>query len=179
MMSKTIKRLVSRFRRSEQGSVAVEFAVVFPVFFAVLVAGFEMSMITFRHVLVERGLDMAVREIRLGTGTAPQHDAIKDMICETTNFEDKCKANLRLEMRPANLRSFNALDERPDCTDTPQTTKPVRDFSPGAENQLMMLRACLKYEPIFPTAFLANVLEKDSHGQAKIVVTNAFVQEPN
>jgi hypothetical protein len=55
----------------------------------------------------------------------------------------------------------------------------VRDFSPGTENQLMMLRACLKYEPIFPTAFLANVLEKDSHGQAKIVVTNAFVQEPN
>ena len=177
-MKRPIKNLLRRFGLSEEGSTAVEFAVVFPVFFAVLVAGFELSMITFRHVLIERGLDLAVREIRLGTGTAPQHDAIKDMICETTGFEEKCRANLRLEMRPANLRSFNAMDDTPDCTDTAAPTKPVRDFSPGTENQLMILRACLKYDPIFPDDMLAGFLEKDSSGQAKIVVTNAFVQEP-
>lgn len=179
MIRAWFRKHTAGFGRREDGSATVEFVVVFPVFLAVLLAGFEMSMITFRHTLLERGLDMTVREIRLGTGSVPQHDAIKQMICATTSFEAKCNANLQLEMRSANLRSFNALDTTPDCTDSAEPAKPVREFTGGGENELMLLRACLKYDPIFPTGTLATFLNKDASGQAKIVVTNAFVQEPN
>lgn len=167
-----------QFLRDEGGSASVEFVLVFPVYLSMLLMSIELGFITLRHSLLERGLDIAVREIRLGTGTAPQHDEIKELICENAIMILDCENSLRLEMRSADIRAFNSLDATADCTDAAEPTKPVRQFTPGQENQLMLLRACLRYNPLFPEDALGSALTKDASGQAAVVVMSAFVQEP-
>lgn len=171
----TLRRLI----RDEGGSASVEFVLVFPVYLSFMLMSIELGFVTMRHTLLERGLDMAVREVRLGTGTAPQHDEIKDLVCDNAIMVLNCKDKLRLEMRPANIFALQTLDTTADCTDKAEPAKPVRTFTPGVANQLMLMRACYKYEPFFPKEFLGSALEKDGSGEASIISMTAFVQEPN
>ncbi|MEO0750807.1 MAG: TadE/TadG family type IV pilus assembly protein [Pseudomonadota bacterium] len=177
-MMQNLKAHLRSFIREESGTASVEFILVVPIYITVLVMGVELSIVTMRHTLLERGMDIAVREVRLGTGTAPQHNDIKDLICANSLMLLDCKNKLRLEMRSADIRSFNTLDQSADCTDSAEPSKPVRAFEPGQQNELMLMRACLKYTPLFPEAFLGSALGKDASGEASLIVTAAFVQEP-
>ncbi|MBZ8118682.1 pilus assembly protein [Roseovarius sp. LXJ103] len=177
-MIKIRKNLFRRFARDEDGAVTAEFAVVFPIFMALMILSLELSFVTMRHTMLERGLDMAVRDIRLGTGTAPAHDAIKQRICAESFVFNNCEENLRLEMIPTDIRNLGNLSDTAQCTDRAETGDPVITFTPGQQNQLMLLRACVKYDPLFPGYALANALESDENGQISIVSMTAFVQEP-
>lgn len=179
-MSNFIRDTFSRYLRNDRGSASVEFVLVFPVYLALMLMSIELGFITLRHTLLERGLDMAVRDIRLGTGVIPQptHANIKQSICNNSLMILDCENSLKLEMRSADLRSYNSLDTTADCTDKAEQTDPVYNVVPGQQNELMLLRACLKYDPLFPDDFLGSALDKDSSGQAAIVAMTAFVQEP-
>lgn len=167
-----------RFAREDTGTATVEFMILVPFLISFITFSIELGAVTLRSAMLERGLDIAVREIRLGTGSVPQHDAIKQIICENALVINNCAEKLRLEMVPTDLRNFAGLDPTPDCTDAEEPTLPVRNFIPGAQNQLMLLRACVKYEPIFPEAMLGAALVKDSSGEVAMVTMSAFVQEP-
>lgn len=167
-----------RFLKDEGGNASVEFVLVFPAYLALMLMSIELGFVTLRHTLLERGLDIAVREVRLGTGTAPQHDDIKQIICDNALMIRDCATTLRLEMRSADIRAYNSLDTTADCTDLAEPTKPVREFTPGQQNQLMLLRACLRFDPLFPDDALGSALTKDASGQSSIVSMTAFVQEP-
>lgn len=177
-MIRALAAYLARIRAEEDGNASVEFFVVFPVFVMLMLMSVELGFLTLRHTMLERGMDIAVREIRLGTGAAPQHDDIKTLICDNARFIRNCDTQLRLEMRPADIRNFGALDAAADCTDVAQPSNPVRDFTAGQENQLMLLRACYRFDPIFPDDLLGQALTKDANGQAAIVAMTAFVQEP-
>ncbi|RKT35103.1 TadE-like protein [Roseovarius halotolerans] len=177
-MTRFISRRLSRLRRDDSGNASVEFVIIFPVFVMFLLFSIELSVITLRHAMLERGLDLTVRQIRLGYATPPNHPTIKNMVCEFSHLGGNCSENLRLEMKPVDIRAYSGLDATPDCSDEAQPTKPVRQFVPGQRNQLMLLRACLKYDPMMPQDILGKALKKDSSGQAAVVSMSAFVQEP-
>jgi len=40
----------------------------------------------------------------------------------------------------------------PDCIDRQEPGKPLRNFVNGSSNELMIIRACLVYDPVFPRA---------------------------
>jgi Flp pilus assembly pilin Flp len=170
-----------RFLRDQRGTATIEFVMLAPLLVGLLVFSIELGMLTVRSAMLERGLDIAVREVRLGTGTAPEHDEIKDIICENAVIIPECATRLRLEMIPNDLRNFVTLDPTPDCTDAAEPAKPLRTpFNLGAANQLMVLRACLKYRPLFPEGMLGSVLVSIADGSGDVALTtmSAFVQEP-
>lgn len=162
----------------EDGSAAVEFALIFPVIATMIVMTLEMGFITLRQTMLDRGLDMAVREVRLGTGTAPQHNDIKDLVCQGAIFLKDCDSQLYLEMVPSDPRAFVPLHDIASCTDEAVESRPVRDFTPGQANEMVMIRACVLYDPLFPEALLPRLLETDGGGRAAIISVTAFVQEP-
>ena len=167
-----------RFFRAEDGSATVEFAITFPAMLFMLLSGIELGLVGLRHAALERAMDMTVRDIRLGTGSAPQHDEIKDLICARAGFIKECQTNLKLEMVQLDPFNWGGLDETPDCTDRSEEVAPVRSFVNGQSNELMVLRACAKIDPIFPTVGLGKNMVKDAAGQYALVSTTAFVQEP-
>lgn len=174
----SLPRWFGRLARREDGNATVEFVIIIPVYMALLVMSLELSFITLRHTMLERGLDIAVRDIRLGTGTAPTHDAIKQRICDEAFVISDCVNNIRLEMVPTDMRALTTLGGQVMCTDQEEEGAPVLSFTPGQQNQLMFLRACAKYDPIFPAWQLARAMQRDSSGQIAVVTMSAFVQEP-
>jgi len=168
-----------RFSKEEDGSgTVVEFVLYFTVFMMVLAAGVEIAYLNLRHAMLERGVDLAAREIRLNTGTVPSYEQVRARICEEATILDECGGNLRLEMVQVDPRSFTGMPTDVDCSNASAEPRPVRNFTPGQDNDLMLIRACLKYKPMMPTTSFGMQLGVDDDGYSQLVVTAAFVQEP-
>lgn len=182
-MIRALKSVTRLFRRSENGSATVEFAITVPAMLLLMCSGVELGFTSIRHAALERAVDLTVRDIRLGTGTFPQdsevaHNQIKQAICDRVGFIDNCNDNLKLEMILVDTRAWVAPNPDADCTDQSQDAEPPRGFTNGMDNDLMLLRACAKFDPVFPTSGLGKNIAKDDAGQYQLIATSAFVQEP-
>ena len=174
----SFRKVLRAWARDEKGAVIADFAVMFPVFLMFMLSSVEMGLMTFRQTMLERGLDMAVRDLRLGFVEDPTHAKVKDLVCHYSGFLPDCGNALRLEMKPVDLRAFTALPRQADCIDKSEDISPVRSFVNGGGNQMMLLRACIKIAPVFPTVGLGNQVDKDGNGDMSLFSTSAFVNEP-
>ncbi|GAA6207142.1 hypothetical protein NBRC116601_04350 [Cognatishimia sp. WU-CL00825] len=165
------------FRKSEDGNAAVEFAIMFPVLLVFLMMSVEVGLMTLRHTMLERAMDDTVRWVRLNTGGAPTHEELKARICEYNVVPD-CATNLHLEMVVRDVRNWTDLPSTFACTDASETIAPMSEYSFGMDNELVVLRACAKYTPIFPSSKFASALQTDGAGDTSITAMTAFVQEP-
>ena len=153
-----ISQALRRFRRGEDGAVVlIEFVILFPVIFGMFLASVEVSLYSLRQFHLNRGLETAVRYIRLNTRATVTHDLIKTMICDSVGYIGDCKDTLRLEMVLVDPRNFAAMNAAPDCVDKSMPVEPERGFSLGAQHQLMLLRACVKFDPMLPGLSLIHI----------------------
>ncbi len=177
-MTYRIPQQLRRFLKQEEGSATVEFAIIAPLLMIILFSTVELGLITVKQSMLERALDITTRDIRLGTGEAPQHDEIRNRVCERTVFVNDCESKMRLEMIQFDPFLWSGIDPTPDCTTSIEDVQPVRNFVNGQSNELMYLRACMKIDPIFPHWGLGGSLSKDSNGRFSLQAVSAFVQEP-
>ena len=181
---KALARFIRLFRREEDGSPAVEFALVFFPFVLLPVSGFELGLLMTRHVMMERGLTMAVDQVRLNTGLPINETQFKTMVCNTAGIIPNCMNNLRLEMRPISLRhkganSANSIPRRASCADLSNPFEPARTFTPGTQSEMMIVRACGLFSPMLPElgfGYFLSRIRSDRH--YPLVSTTAFVMEP-
>ena len=178
-MIKHLTQSLRKFHSREDGSTTVEFALLLPLFLMPLFSSVELGIIALRQTMLERAMDITVREIRLTTGDAPQHDEIRDRICDRALFVSDCTSSLRLEMVQFDPFIWTDIDPVPDCVDSIENVQPVREFVNGQSNELMYMRACMKFTPIFPTWGLGSGLIKDEEGHASLFASSVFVQEPS
>ncbi|EAQ01943.1 hypothetical protein OB2597_00960 [Pseudooceanicola batsensis HTCC2597] len=175
----SLRNRIRHWLGDETGAVVADFAIMLPVFTMFMLSSVEMGLMTFRQTMLERGLDMAVRDLRLGFEENPTHASIKEATCSYAGFLPDCSTGLRLEMQPVDLRDYTALPSDADCVDRSEEVQPVRRFVNGGSNQLMVLRACIKIAPIFPTVGLGKQVAKDGNGDIALFSTSAFVNEPS
>ena len=169
-----------RHLRDEDGSATIEFVILGPFLFGMFLATYELGMLLTRQVMLERGLDLAVRSVRLGLVQEVTHDSIKDLICSKGMMIPDCVNQLRLEMVPIDPRGSGTLKADVDCVDRSTPVEEVREFRPGISNDLMILRACALIDPYFPSNVLGFPNIKTNAGQAfAITASSAFVIEPS
>lgn len=167
------------FRRREDGTATVEFAILFPVFFAIFLSGFELSFVMLRQMWLERALDMTVRELRLGTWPSVSADILRADICDNIgNLIQNCDSQLMMELRTVDRTSWNTPNPGATCIDRAEEVQPVTSFEPGTENEMVLIRACILMDPIFPGTALALILEQNSGDGVALVATSGFVNEP-
>lgn len=180
-MNMSMNKYLRRFRKEEKGSIyTVEFVIIFPMFFVAFMFGFELSMNSIHQMRLDRGLEVTTREIRLNTSKQFTHDTLKKTICANTGGLKDCETNLRLEMIPTNPRTFTSLPASADCINSAQPVSPVRGWSLGQQHDLMLLRACYRYIPMWGQYGLGRALDENGakDGFAEMVAISAFVQEP-
>ncbi len=180
---KTLASFIRRFRSSEDGGPTVEFVLVFTPFIMLPVAGFEMGLLMTRHAMLERGLDMAIREVRLNTSITVTETTLKQMLCNAAGVLPDCATNVRLEMRPIDLfhdgnTSSNEIPAEASCTNVNNPFEPAREFTAGTANEMMVVRACGIFSPMLPTFGLGHFLSNFTDGRYRLVSTTAFVMEP-
>jgi hypothetical protein len=177
-MIRTFVSRLRRFGRNEDGQILIEFVLAVPLIFTIFLTSVEMAIYAKRQMWLDRGLDIAVREIRVGTGQNLTHAQLRQTICTNAGFLPDCEQTLRLELFPVSVRNFNGFDDAADCVDVSEPITPLRRFVHGGEQQLMLVRACYMFKPVFPTTGLGREFVKDGSGRVKMVSYSGFVQEP-
>ncbi|CUH44855.1 TadE/TadG family type IV pilus assembly protein [Ruegeria atlantica] len=177
MIRKALGKAV-QFKRTEDGSLTVEFAIWFPLYMFFILGVIEYSLVSIQKAMLDRSMDLVVRDIRLGINLPDaQHNTIKGAICDKMVVMQGCSENLQLEMIVQDPYGGVNLPLVPDCTDRAEEAKPVREFSNGGSNALMILRACAKFDPLFPTTAMGRAVSGDD-GLVTLTATTTFVQEP-
>lgn len=173
-----LRRRLRRFLGREDGNSTIEFVIIFPIFMGLFIATFESGMVMVRQVMLDRGTDLAVRAMRLGSWANPNHEDLKKHICNLSGILPDCLDSLMIELRPIDTATYTPAAGQATCVDTtPGAIQPVVQPDYGAQNELMLVRVCAMMKPIIPTTGLGLTLHKQGEYYA-LTSTSAFVNEP-
>jgi Flp pilus assembly protein TadG len=174
----TVCRGVRRFFRGEQGGGAIELVLVLPIAMTVFVAAMESALYITRSIMLDRAVDMTVRDLRLGGYANPDADLLKTEICNRVSILPRCRRDIRIEMQAVSTATWNFPNFAVNCVDREENIVPADVAAPGAENELMMLRVCVSERAMFAGTGIAEGLV-NNHGRYRIVSVAAFVNEPS
>ena len=172
------KALLQRFLRSELGTATVEFVILVPLVLMMLFSSIDYGVVMLRQVFLDRAVDMAAREVRLGQLNGG-FNAFRDRICARTFLLSNCAQTIAIEMRPINTATFAGLNAPARCVNREEEIAPMLEFNPGAGLQeLMMVRVCVAADPFISlTAMVLGMTELPTGGYA-VVARTAWVNEP-
>lgn len=174
-----LRAKLARFRADEDGNGTIEFVLTLPAFFLLVTAAVEAGVLSTRQVVLEFALDRTVREVRIGNIPVPDHETLTARICQYGSIIPSCTTNIRLEMIPNDARAWQAPDPEAACVDRDEENQPAIVFNnTGANNELMMLRACVLFDPMMPTTGLGKQIPKKSGGAYALIATTSYVMEP-
>lgn len=177
-----MRKILSQVGRSENGNASIEFVFLFPVFMFLFTVGFEAGLYMIRNVLLERGVHIAVRDVRLGNGNVPDFEGLRVSICENAGLIPDCVDSLQIEMQSIPITPGGVATMQTDarCVDRQSTDNPLTGttYDVGEENEVMIVRACVLAQPLFPSTGIGVGLGVDRDGNYAMVATTAFVNEP-
>lgn len=175
---KPILTALRRFGREDKGTASIEFVILFPMFFTIMISSIEMGILMTRQVFLDRAVDLAVRDLRLGSFPNVTHDVLKDAICQRAGVIPNCATELMLELQPVSAPGYAMPDPAATCTDRGAPVQPVVTFRDGPENEVMVLRACALVDPMFPGTGLGLKMQENLRDGFALVSTSAYVNEP-
>jgi Flp pilus assembly protein TadG len=174
-----IANWIRRAWRREDGNATVEFVLAIPVLMTIFTASFESGLFMVRSIMLEQSLDMVMRELRLGHYVAPDAALLKTEVCKRTVIFPNCEANLTIELREVSTTTWALPTTTATCTDVTKNVQPVTALQIGQQNDLMLVRACIRLTAMFPTTGIGLGLNKDSQGAYGIIAISAFSNEPS
>jgi hypothetical protein len=178
---------VLTFLRDEGGSAIIEFIFVFPTVFTLFAASVESSVYMVKYVMFDRSIDIVVRNLRLGVyGKSFTHQQLKQEICKNgmmVGSMSQCLNAMKIWMQPIDTGSFSMGSTTPACVDKANEINagepPPADWSAGTDNNIMLLRVCMKEWPMFPTTMGISIkMPVQSDGAVTMIVSSVFVNEP-
>lgn len=178
-------RLPKFVRRNESGSVAIEFALIAPVFFLLCFAILETGMMFLANVTLENAVKESGRVIRTGQAAARQmtQQQFRDDLCIRIDFMLSCDAaELLIDVRA--FSNFGGSSFPPPLDAQGNLNPNLNNFQPGAssqnqgQNSTILVRAFYKW-PLF-TPMFGRYLENMGSGSGIRLISSsvAFKNEP-
>lgn len=174
----------SSFANDEHGGATIELLTVFLVFIIFLLMIIESGIYSVRHVMLERGVDLATRSVRIGLMEEPTSEKLRDEICRNATVIPNCADQLAIEMVVRDPRNWQRLPLETKCIDRSLEVQPSHEFTQGKNNELVFLKACARFNPILPTTGLGKAIVDGqgstdaAGGSYALVAVSAFVAEP-
>lgn len=175
-MFKRLKKFRTQFAKDTRGAASVEFVIIAPVYFALMFSTFEAGWLMTKSMMLERGLDITIRDLRLGRHPNPTHDQFKQIICDHTGIVKNCTSSMLLELTP--IANATDIPTSTVCRDRSNPIEPVVTFNPGAESEIIFVRACVIVDPMIPGMGLGLHLPLDATGGMALASYAAFNNEP-
>ncbi len=169
---------IKRLWRKEDGMSSVEFALTFPFVFYFFGLGAEIGLYQLQQVMFERGVDIVVRDLRLGNEELQSPTALIDAICDETFLIDSCTSDLNLEMEQVEVTGYRGPEFGIDCIDRTEDVRPVINMVPGAGDDVMILRFCLLIDPVFANWGLGKIMPRAAGGGIPLYAQTFYVNEP-
>ncbi|MCF6271686.1 MAG: pilus assembly protein [Rhodobacteraceae bacterium] len=172
-----IRPALRKFRDDDSANPTVEFVILIPVVMWIVFSVLESGWLLTQQTMLNRGINMAVRDLRIGIDPNPTHDSVKTDICRYATILRDCDSALQLEL-VENTSPISSATAR--CIDRASEIEPVVDWAPNpGPPVIMVLRACFVVDPLIPGAGLGALLPKDSTGGYNLVSYSAFLNEPS
>lgn len=168
-----------RFRRSQQGSATVEFVILVPLVLTMLFTAIDFGVVMLRQVFLDRAVDMASREVRLGQLNGG-FNGFRDRICARSFLLPNCQQTIAIEMRPVDTVTWAGLNQPAQCVNRQENIAPILAFIPGAGAQeLMLIRVCVAADPFIALTPMVLGMQELSTGGFALVARTAWVNEPS
>lgn len=176
------------FAKNQEGTAAIEFAIVTPVFLAMMFSIFEVGWFFFTNSTLDAITAQAGRLVRTGqvqgwgpsdgvTNETQRFQKLYDHICDVTKAWGDCSTRLTLELKTyASFADLAADATAPTCADAPAADIASIPFEPGAELQIIRVRVCLIYNTINPA--IGVNLSEGTTNQKHLISTLIFRNEP-
>lgn len=179
MIRRFLAKSRARALSSEEGNASVEFVLLFPLIFAMFVSSVDFSVMMLRQVFLDRAVDIALRDVRLGIIRPTGLDDFKRRICDNSALTPNCFENITVELRPISVADLNSFDPAARCVDRANNISPVLTFTPGAGAQeLMMIRACTVSNPFIVLSGFIFGAPRGPNDDFMSVSIGVFVNEP-
>ncbi len=159
--------------RSRDGSAALEFAIVAPVFFLLLFGIIETGLIFFASTDLENATNTVARLIRTGQAQGMSAADFRTQVCNDIAPLLGCNSNLQVDVESFSQFSGNSFSN-PIVNGGLDPN--LNNFSPGNAGDVVLVRTFYKWSIITPLLqpFLANL----TGGQHLISSTASFRNEP-
>lgn len=167
----------------EGGGSTVEFVLLLPAFLMVFISSVEGGVLLTRQVMLERAVDIAVREIRLGPGETITQNYVRSQICGRARILPECDTSLVVELVELAGPDYAMPEDAVACVNKTTSVMPDAVFVENRLNRLVLLRGCYAVRPIlFESTFamtrtLASNLVSDEDGAIRMVAASAFTVE--
>lgn len=166
-----------------RGAAAIEFAIVAPVFLALMFSTFEVGWFYFANSVTDAATTSAARLVRTGqaqrwTGSdTEKFERFYDVICDVVDSFGACDTHMTVEVQT--YPTFEALaadPSDPTCADDDPTKITAIPYKPGKEQEIVRVRVCLLYNTVNPTIGLS--LAESGTSIRRITSTMLFRNEP-
>jgi Flp pilus assembly protein TadG len=174
----SVNNALRRFRRNRRGSAAVEFALVAPVFFALLFAIIETAIVFFASQVLETITQDSARIVQTGQAQAAKYlkeNFKKDVVCTRplANLLFDCMSGVSVDVQsyPAfsSVVITDPIDAAKNFTDNMQ-------YNPGNAGDIVVVRVFYQW-PLFVTGLGYNI--SNLNGSKRLLIaTAAFKNEP-
>ena len=177
-MNRLSRKLVL-FRLREAGTATVEFVIALPIVLSILFSSIDFGAVMLRQVFLDRAVDLAVREVRLGNVPTNGMATLRSLICQRTVLINDCEAGLAIELRPIDTTTWAGLNDPVNCINRSAAINPTLTFNPSAGNQdLMLVRVCASVDPFLSITGMVLGLGNETGGDLRLVAISAFTNEP-
>jgi len=177
------RRRLGGFGPNADGSTAVEFAIVAPLFLTMMFSTFEVGWFFFANSAVDASVGDMGRLIKTGQvqgwdGTDEEkYDDLYDRVCNIVKSFGGCENRLTLEVDTFDTFAELAADNTPaTCADAPPEDLAALPFDPGEELQIIRVRICYIYTTLNP-AIGVNLAEEGTN-KRRITSVMIFRNEP-
>lgn len=163
-----------RFRRSENGNVAVEFAMLAIPFFILIFAVIETCVVYFATSNLDSAVAGAGRLIRIGTVQAGgmTEEQFKDEVCSRLHVISNCSSTLKLDVR--NFSNFGGITFPPLVDENGNIVEDTV-FQPGGAGDIVVVRVYYSWGVLSPSFIGLSNLD----GGGRLIASSvAFRNEP-
>lgn len=167
-------RLPLRLRRNEDGSVAIEFAIIAPVFFFLMFVIAETALVFVAEQVMDNAVFETSRLIRTGNAQGMTKEEFTNQVCGRVSVFVNCdSANFYLDVKSYTTFDSMALDQPTDADDD---FDDPGAFEFGGPSDIVVVRAYYQWptNAIFGSLSLKNL----SNGKRLIGAFAAFRNEP-
>ncbi len=154
------ERRLRRLLRNRSGAAALEFAIVAPVFLALILSTFEVGWFYFINGSLDTALTNSARMIRTGqayksgyTSQDTRDQFLQQEVCNSLRFmtESQCTSKVTVEVRTFPTYQALAADTTGvTCTDDLPTAQAAIPFQTGTDRSIIRIRLCMIYQTLNP-----------------------------
>ena len=170
-----VKKALRRFRRNRRGSAAVEFALVAPIFFALLFAIIETALVFFAGQVLETVTQDSARMIMTGQAQAAAYTQaqFKTYVCGKIGVLFDCANGIYID-----VQSYSAFSSVHivDPIDSGKNFVNNMQYIPGGAGDIVVVRLFYQW-PLFVTGLGYNIANLTG-SKRLLTATAAFRNEP-